>query len=133
MLIRCTLTATLLFALQPGRFPAQMLTPQHTLAPSMTFHVVGPFDVKLTPQPLDDTAADCTLSRMAIEKRFHCNIEATSKGEMLAAGTPTKGSAVYLAMERVTGTLGGRTGTFIPPAQRHAHPGRTPDVHYRRA
>jgi hypothetical protein len=50
---------------------------------------------------------------MTIDKQFHGDLEATSKGEMLAAGTAVKGSAGYVAMEKVTGTLKGRTGTFV--------------------
>jgi hypothetical protein len=72
----------------------------------------GPFEVKLTPQPVDDNG-DATLGRMTIDKQFHGGLEGTSKGQMLSAGTPVKGSAGYVAMERVTGTLSGRKGSFI--------------------
>ena len=50
---------------------------------------------------------------MSIDKQFHGDLEATSKGEMLTAGTAVKGSAGYVAIERVTGTLHGRSGTFV--------------------
>jgi hypothetical protein len=50
---------------------------------------------------------------MALDKQFHGDLEATSKGQMLSAGTAVKGSAGYVAMEKVTGTLHGRKGTFI--------------------
>jgi hypothetical protein len=49
---------------------------------------------------------------MSVDKQFHGDLDATSKGEMLAAGTDVKGSAGYVAMERVRGTLHGRSGTF---------------------
>jgi hypothetical protein len=49
---------------------------------------------------------------MSIDKQFHGDLEATSQGEMLMAGTEVKGSAGYVAMERVTGTLHGRSGAF---------------------
>jgi hypothetical protein len=49
---------------------------------------------------------------MSIDKQFHGNLEATSKGQMLAVTTDVKGSAGYVAMERVDGTLDGRSGTF---------------------
>jgi hypothetical protein len=49
---------------------------------------------------------------MSIDKQFHGDLEATSKGEMLAVTTDVKDSAGYVAMERVSGTLGGRSGTF---------------------
>jgi hypothetical protein len=72
----------------------------------------GPFDVKLTPQASEDKA-ESALGRMSIDKRFHGDLEAASKGEMLTAGTAVKGSAGYVAIERVTGTLHGRSGTFV--------------------
>src|SRR5215813_10136761 len=82
--------------------------------PHMTQHASGPFDVKLAPQKPDSEAAQAAnLGRFAIDKQFHGDLEATSKGEMIAAQTEVKGSAGYVAMERVTGTLKGRTGTFI--------------------
>lgn len=79
----------------------------------VTTHVSGNFDVKLTPETLADKGADKTLARMSIDKQFHGDLEATSKGEMLSAVTPVKGSAGYVAMERVTGTLKGRKGSFV--------------------
>jgi len=72
----------------------------------------GPFEVRLTPQPVDPNG-DPTLGRMTIDKQFHGGLEAASKGQMLTAGTPVKDSAGYVAIERVTGTLNGRTGSFI--------------------
>ena len=79
----------------------------------LTTHATGTFDVKLTPQPSEDKTDDATLGRMTIEKQIHGDLEATSKGQMLTAGTPVKGSAGYVAIERISGTLHGRTGTFI--------------------
>ena len=76
-------------------------------------HATGNFEVTLTPQPLADPAADASLARLAIDKQFHGDLEATSKGEMLSAGTTTEGSAGYVAIERVTGTLAGRSGSFV--------------------
>jgi hypothetical protein len=74
-----------------------------------SMHAAGPFEVKLTPQ--DDKLND-GVSRMLIEKQFHGDLEATSKGQMLATGT-AKSSGVYVAIETVTGTLQGKTGTFV--------------------
>ena len=74
-----------------------------------TIRASGTFDVTLSPQ----TASDDSLGRMTLDKRFHGELDATSRGQMLAAGTAVKGSAGYVALERVTGTLGGRSGTFI--------------------
>jgi hypothetical protein len=79
----------------------------------MPAHATGPFEVKLVPQ---DDKIDPTLGRMTIDKTFHGDLEGTSKGQMLTASTEVKGSAGYVAIERVSGTLrtsaGPRTGTF---------------------
>jgi len=81
----------------------------------MPAHATGPFEVKLAPQT-DDKIGDPTVGRMSIDKQFHGDLEATSKGQMLAAMTDVKGSAGYVAIERVTGTLrtpsGVRSGSF---------------------
>lgn len=77
----------------------------------MSNHAAGPFDVKVTPQ--DDKSGDAALGRMTIDKQYHGNLEATGKGQMLTAGTDVKGSGAYVAIERVTGTLNGRTGSFV--------------------
>ena len=76
----------------------------------MTEHASGTFDVKLV--PLDPTAADAPLVRMAIDKRFHGDLDGTSVGQMLSIGTEVKGSAGYVAMERVTASLRGKRGSF---------------------
>ena len=73
----------------------------------------GSFDVTLKPLQLDDTPGREGLGRMSIDKQYHGELEATSKGEMLTGGTAIKNSAGYVAVERVTGTLKGRKGTFI--------------------
>jgi Protein of unknown function (DUF3224) len=75
-------------------------------------HAIGTFDVKVIPQPGDDKVGDPTVGRLSIDKEFHGDLEGTSKGQMLAAGTDVKGSAGYVAMERVNGTLHGQRGTF---------------------
>ena len=77
----------------------------------MTHHASGSFDVKLTPQ--EDNSKEAAIGRMTIDKQFHGDIEGTSKGQMLAFSTDVKGSAGYVAMERVTGKLQGRSGTFV--------------------
>jgi hypothetical protein len=77
-------------------------------------HASGTFEVKLSPQkPDNEIAQSANLGRMSIDKQFHGDLEATSKGEMLSAMTDVKGSAGYVAIERVTGTLHGRGGTFL--------------------
>ncbi len=72
----------------------------------------GPFEVKLAPQPLSYDAGGAMLARMTLDKQFHGDLEATSSGEMLSAGSAA-GSGGYVAIERVTGTLAGRRGSFI--------------------
>jgi hypothetical protein len=69
----------------------------------------GSFEVRLNPQ----TAADASVARLSIDKRFEGDLEATSVGEMLAAQGDVTGSAAYVAMEHVTGSLAGRTGAFV--------------------
>ena len=76
-------------------------------------HASGTFEVKLTPQPLADGAPDRRLGRMTIDKTYHGDLEGTAKGEMLSALTGINDSAGYVAIERVSGTLHGRTGTFV--------------------
>ncbi len=79
----------------------------------MTTHGKGTFDVKITPQTPDGKFEDATMGRMTIDKQFRGDLEATSKGQMLTAMTEIKGSAGYVAVERVAGTLGGRSGSFV--------------------
>lgn len=78
----------------------------------MTNRASGTFEVKLNPQAPDDGVGDPTVSRMLIDKQFHGDLEATSVGQMLAVGTNVEGSAGYVAIERVTGTLHGQSGVF---------------------
>ncbi len=80
---------------------------------AMSNHATGAFEVKLVPQTPDGKFEDATMGRMTIDKQFHGDLEATSKGQMLSAMTDVKGSAGYVAIERVTGTLSGRSGTFV--------------------
>ena len=80
----------------------------------MTQHASGPFEVKVTPQKPDtQIARSANLGRLTIDKRFRGDLEASAKGEMLATQSEVKGSAGYVALERVTGKLQGRSGTFV--------------------
>lgn len=82
--------------------------------PPMTQHAKGTFEVKLTPQkPDSDVAQAASLGRMTIDKQFHGDLEGASKGEMIAAQSEVKDSAGYVALERVTGSLKGRKGSFV--------------------
>ena len=80
--------------------------------PVMTRHAEGTFDVKTTPLPPDDAIAGTAIGRYALLKQFHGDLDATSKREMLGSGDPSKGSAGYVAIEHVTGTLNGHAGSF---------------------
>jgi hypothetical protein len=79
----------------------------------MTTRASGTFEVRMSPQAPDEGAEGAGISRMLIDKRFEGDLEGTSRGQMLAAGTGVAGSAGYVAMEQVTGKLGGRGGTFV--------------------
>jgi hypothetical protein len=82
-------------------------------ASAMTEHAHGVFEVKLTPQPPEDKSEGLTLGRMLLDKQFHGDLEATSQGQMLTGMTAVQGSGAYVAIERVSGTLHGRRGSFI--------------------
>ncbi len=73
----------------------------------------GRFEVTLTPQGENNESEGSELSRFLIDKTFHGDLEATSRGQMLAANTGVKGSAGYVAIERVAGMLAGRSGSFM--------------------
>ncbi|MFN0133359.1 MAG: DUF3224 domain-containing protein [Phycisphaerales bacterium] len=79
----------------------------------MKHRINGPFDVTLKPQSDDPSVGDPAVGRMSLDKQFHGELEAVSKGQMLGVRTAVKGSAGYVAMERVVGTLAGRTGSFV--------------------
>ncbi|MBX0329692.1 DUF3224 domain-containing protein [Oscillochloris sp. ZM17-4] len=79
----------------------------------MTTHAHGTFAVQLTPQALAHAEADASLGRLSIDKQFHGDLVGTSQGEMLSARTGVESSAGYVAIERVTGALHGRQGSFV--------------------
>lgn len=81
--------------------------------PVSTTRASGTFTVKLTPQELHKKIEGAPVGRLSIDKLFQGDLEGTSIGEMLSAGTDVKGSAGYVAIERVTGTLHGKRGTFV--------------------
>lgn len=79
----------------------------------MTTRASGTFEVRLNPLAAYDTTQNTPLGRMSLDKQFHGDLEATSAGEMLSARTGVEGSAGYVAIERVVGTLHGRSGSFV--------------------
>lgn len=73
----------------------------------------GTFDVKLAPVGNDSTPEGPNLGRMSMDKTFKGDFEGIGKGEMItAAGIAVKESAAYSAVERLTGTLHGKKGSF---------------------
>ncbi|MEO8364802.1 MAG: DUF3224 domain-containing protein [Pseudoxanthomonas sp.] len=79
----------------------------------MIRHATGTFEVNMQPQGEGDVAAGSSLGRMSLDKRFSGGLEATGKGEMLAARSDVPTSAAYVAIERVSGRLHGREGSFV--------------------
>ena len=78
----------------------------------MTQHATGTFEVNMQPQGEGDVAEGSSLGRMSLGKRFSGDLEASGKGEMLAARSDVPTSAAYVAIERVSGSLQGREGSF---------------------
>jgi hypothetical protein len=78
----------------------------------MTRHAEGTFDAKTTPLAADDATMGTLIGRYSLVKQYHGDLEGTAKGEMLSAGDPSTGNAGYVAIEQVTGTLHGHTGSF---------------------
>ena len=75
--------------------------------------VSGAFDVSLAPCAPPVRAGRTQTARMLLDKQYFGDLAATGKGEMLSAVTDTEGSAAYVAIERVSGTLGGKAGSFV--------------------
>jgi len=73
--------------------------------------ISGTFTVKMQPLDVENIPAEAMIGRRSIDKQFHGPLEATSKGQMLSIGS-AQSSGVYVAVERVTGTLEGRRGSF---------------------
>ena len=76
----------------------------------MADRATGTFEVKMSPQESPETPG---VGRMLLDKQFHGDLEATSKGQMVTGMTSEQGSAGYVAIEQVTGKLKGRAGTFL--------------------
>lgn len=80
----------------------------------LTEKVVGQFEVNMNPvEAYAQGLSGITLARMTLDKTFSGGLNATSKGEMLSAMTGTSGSAGYVAIEQVSGTLSDKTGGFV--------------------
>lgn len=79
----------------------------------MTQHAAGPFEVKMLEAPLTDEHAPPVLGRRSLDKSYKGDLKATGRGEMLSAMGAVSGSAGYVAIEFVSGTLMGKKGTFV--------------------
>jgi hypothetical protein len=103
--------ASLFAATSPAH--AQIAQPTvPTKGTPMTSQATGTFEVKVKPLPEDEKVPGVAVGRMSIDKTFKGDIDGTSKGEMMTAGTQVKGSAGYVAVEIVTASIKGRSGTF---------------------
>jgi hypothetical protein len=78
----------------------------------MFLHAEGTFEVENSPLAADNAVAGTAIGRFGLDKEFHGYLQGKSKGEMLGAGNPATGTAGYVAIEQVTGTLNGRSGSF---------------------
>ena len=76
-------------------------------------HATGTFVVKITPAEPPTLAKEAGFGCMTVDKTFSGDLEGTSKGEMLTGGTESTGAMAYVALERVTGKLNGRSGSFL--------------------
>lgn len=97
----------------PSDAEAQSIPLANQARSTMTKHVRGTFDVKLTPEGQEDKAEGSSLGRMRLEKHFHGDLDGTGQGQMLTGGTDVPGSAGYVAIERVRCVLEGRRGSFV--------------------
>jgi hypothetical protein len=82
------------------------------MAPTGPRTAQGSFEVKTAPLPPDDATAATSIGRYSLDKIYRGDVEAASAGEMLSAGNPATGTAGYVAIEQVTGTLHGKRGSF---------------------
>jgi hypothetical protein len=113
----CALTlamsATICIAAPPSAAaPNNSSQSSPTGAKRMSQIAEGAFDVKMVPQSADPAGGE-SIGRMLLDKRFRGALDAVSRGQMLAMRTAVEGSAGYVAMEVVTGKLGGRQGSFV--------------------
>ncbi len=103
------LTALLSLSAAPFPQPTHQESPMPATQTSIQLNAAGTFDIQLAPT---GHAPDDSLQSLSLNKTYHGDLEATSRGEMLASGGPPSTSGGYVAMERVTGKLAGRAGSF---------------------
>jgi len=76
-------------------------------------HATGSFEVTMQPLSNTEVSVDAMFGRFLLLKKFSGDLVAEARGQMLSAGTATQGSAGYVAIDQVTGTLAGRKGGFV--------------------
>ena len=108
MIIGAIVTLLVIESLALGQSLSPSPTP-NAKENTVTAQATGTFEVKLV--PLTDKTA--FPGRMSIEKTWHGGLDGTSTGEMMTAQTDVKDSAVYVALEKFTGTVNGKKGTFL--------------------
>jgi hypothetical protein len=106
VLVLASLTSAL-----PAHAQAPAAVSPATSKDSTMHHAKGTFDPKIEPAAADEKVKDAGIARLTIDKQYHGDLDAHSVGVMLATGS-AKGSGGYVAIERVTGTLDGRSGSF---------------------
>ena len=109
--VRSTFLAILLAASVP--FAQSQSTPSASKDAHVNQTAKGEFVVKLQPLGLEGVPEDKKLGRMSINKSISGDLVATTVGQMLSAMTDVKGSAGYVAIEKVDGVLRGKKGTFV--------------------
>ncbi|WP_229421822.1 DUF3224 domain-containing protein [Massilia aquatica] len=82
-------------------------------AAPVLLHASGPFEITIIPAGTPEKEGRTATARMALDKRYAGELAASGEGTMLTAVSDVKGSAAYVAIERVSGTLAGRTGSFV--------------------
>ncbi|HKD86829.1 MAG TPA: DUF3224 domain-containing protein [Terriglobales bacterium] len=115
---RSSLTLTVFFVLAMGGSMVAQSTsqaqPSGKTEAMLTGHAKGTFEVKVIPQTADEQAHSAGIARMSLDKQWHGGLEGMSQGEMLSSGSGAKGSSgAYVALEQFTGTLAGRSGSFV--------------------
>jgi hypothetical protein len=110
VVVACVVGALVIVSAVSARVQSDSKQAEVKKGTGMSKRASGTFDVKLTPK---DQGADAPVGAMTIDKEFHGDLAGTSKGQMLTASSSSvKDSAGYVAIEKVTGTLNGRRGTF---------------------
>jgi len=79
----------------------------------VSVQAAGAFDVKMAPVPVHDESVGPQIGRFFLDKQYQGDLIGAGKGEMLSAMGNEQGSAAYVAIERITGSLHGRSGSFV--------------------